>query len=83
MRIAYEAFDPYQHEKTDADHAKLASQRLIDFYLMPGTPDDIGEQISGVLPLGVNNISTVLFTIIDKKGMMRRINREIMPMFSD
>ena len=83
MRIAYEAFDPYQHEKTDADHAKLASQRLIDFFLMPGTPDDIGEQISGVLPLGVNNISTVLFTIIDKKGMIRRINREIMPMFSD
>ena len=82
MRIAYEAFDPYQHEKTDADHAKLASQRLIDFYLMPGTPDDIGEQISGVLPLGVNNISTVLFTIIDKKGMMRRISREIMPLFS-
>ena len=49
---------------------------------MPGTPDDIGEQISGVLPLGVDNISTVLFTIIDKKDMMCRISREIMPMFS-
>ena len=82
FKTAYEAFDPYQHEKTDADHAKLASQRLIDFFLMPGTPDDIGEQISGVLPLGVDNISTVLFTIIDKKDMMRRISREIMPLFS-
>lgn len=60
---------------------KLDSQRLIDFFLKPGAPDDIGEQISGVLPLGVNNISTGLFTIIDKKDMMRRINRGIMPMF--
>ena len=31
--------------------------------------------------MGVKNISTVMFTILDKKGMMRAIRDEIMPHF--
>ena len=32
-------------------------------------------------PLGMDNVSTVLFSIIDKKGMMREISDKVMPYF--
>ena len=43
--------------------------------------DDIGEQIEKLHPLGIDNVSTVLFTIIDKKGMMQEIADKVMPYF--
>ena len=39
------------------------------------TPDDIGEEIEKLHPLGIDNVSTVLFSIIDKKEMMREWSR--------
>ena len=81
LKKLYEAFDPYQHEVTDAPHSKAVTQRVIDLFLMTGTPDDVCEQIERLQPLGVNNVSTVLFTIIDKQGMMREIANTVMPHF--
>ena len=77
----YENFDPYSHEKLDAPQNVLASQRVIDAFLLTGRSEDICEQISRLGQIGVKNISSVLFTVIDKKGMMRAIGDEIMPLF--
>lgn len=81
IKAVYEAYDPYQHMVTDAPHAKAVTQRVIDTFLLTGTPEDICEQIDKLPPLGVNNVSTVLFTIIDKRGMMREIGDSIMPFY--
>lgn len=78
IKAVYDAFDPYQHEVTDAPHSLVVTQRVIDTFLLTGTPEDISEQIERLHPLGVNNISTVLFTIIDKRGMMREIADKVM-----
>ena len=81
IKAVYDAYDPYQHNVRDAPHAKVVTQRVIDTFLLTGAPEDIREQIDKLLPLGVNNISTVLFSIIDKKGMMREIADSIMPFY--
>ena len=41
------------------------------------------KRISILGEMGVKNISTVMFTILDKKGMMRAISEEIMPHFQN
>ena len=81
LRKVYESFDPYQHEVTDAPHSEVVTQRVIDSFLMTGTPDDICHQIERLQSLGFDNVSTVLFTVIDKKGMMREIAETVMPRF--
>ena len=73
----------YDHEKTDALHSKAVSQRMIDFMHLTGHPDDICEQIDMLEQLGVTNISTTVFTIIDKKGMMQKIGNQIISRFTN
>lgn len=63
IRGVHKAFDPYQHELTEATHARRVTPWLIDFFLVTGTAEDIIEQIHMLGQVGVNNISTVLFTI--------------------
>ncbi len=77
----YDNWDEYQHEKTDASHARLATQRVIDFFHFTGRPENICDRIHELGKLGVNNISTTVFTVVDKKGMMREIGDKIMPHF--
>ncbi len=81
LQRVYDAFDPYQHERTDAPHAQVVTQRVIDFFLLTGTPEDICEGINKLGELGVKTVSTVLFTIFDQKGMMREIRSKIVPHF--
>ena len=77
----HEVFDPYQHEVTDAPHAQAVSQRVIDCSMLTGRAEDICERISTLGALGVTNISTVVFTIIDKMHMMQKICDEVMTHF--
>ena len=75
------AYEPYGVERLDAPWAKYVTATLIDYFHLTGKPDDINERISVLGEMGVKNISTVMFTILDKKGMMRSIRDEIMPHF--
>ena len=81
FKKVYEAWDEYEHEKTDAGHAGAVTQRIIDFCHLTGTPEDICERIAMVGEMGVKTISTTTFTIIDKKEMMQKIGNQIMPHF--
>lgn len=78
FKAIHEAFDPYQNEVLDAPHARFVTQRVIDFFLLTGTPEDIAERIYKLGELGVKTISPVMFAIIDQKGMMREIGDKIM-----
>ncbi len=81
FKRVYQAWNEHEHEKTDAAHAKVVTQRVIDFFHLTGTPDDICERIDQIGRLGVKTISATVFTVIDKKGMMREIGDRIMPHF--
>ncbi len=77
----FSAYAPYGVERLDAPWVGYVTQNLIDFFHMTGNPDDINEHIYKLGQLGVKNISPVMFTVIDKKGMMREIGSKIMPSF--
>ena len=62
------AYEPYGVERLDAPWAKYVTATLIDYFHLTGKPDDINERISVLGEMGVKNISTVMFTILDKKG---------------
>ena len=81
FKRVYDAWDEYDHEKTDATHAGAVTQRIIDFFHLTGTPEDICERIEEIGRMGIKTISTTTFTVIDKKGMMREIGDKVMPAF--
>jgi 5,10-methylenetetrahydromethanopterin reductase len=78
---AYEAYDEYEHEQLDSAHSQLVTQRMIDFVHLTGTPADICERIDELQAIGVKNISTTLFTAVDRYAQMRAFSEEIMPRF--
>ena len=78
---AAKAYNEYFHEHVDAPHAKLVTQRMIDAFHLTGPSEGIRQQIEELGNMGVTTISTVLFTIFDKIGMMRKFSEEIMPHF--
>ena len=75
------AYEPYGVERLDAPWARHVTATLIDYFHLTGRPDDINERIQELGELGVANISTVMFTILDKLGQMKAIKEEIMPHF--
>ena len=81
FKAVYEGYDYYKHERTDSPQGKLVTQRLIDFFHLTGTPEDICEGIDKVAQTGVKTICAALYTIVDKKDMMREIGNRIMPHF--
>lgn len=78
-----EALDPDLAERVDAPHAKVVSQRLIDFYHISGTPEEICDRIRVLGQLGVKTISMTVYTLIDKMGMIREVGDKIIPNFRD
>jgi 5,10-methylenetetrahydromethanopterin reductase len=77
----YEAYNEYEHEQLDSAHSKLVTQRMIDFVHLTGTPADICERIDELQAIGVKNISTTLFTAIDRYAQMRAFSETIMPRY--
>ena len=82
-RTFAEALDPLWAERVDAPHAEVVTQRLIDFYHISGTPEEICDRIRELGQLGVKTISMTVYTLIDKMGMIREIGDKIIPNFRD
>jgi len=81
IKVAHDAYDYYEHEKTDAPHGNVVTQDVIDHFMLTGTTDDICEQIQKLYDVGVNTISMTVYTIIDKKGMLKEIGDKIISRF--
>ena len=81
FRRVCDVYDTYQTETIGAPQDQAATRRMIDFFHLIGTPEDICEQIYKIGQLGISTISMVDFTIIDSKDMMREIGSKIMPHF--
>ena len=79
FRQIHDHWDPYWTERIGGPQTEYATQRVIDFFLASGTAGEVGERIAALQPLGIRGLSSVLFSIEDAPGMMRRIATELMP----
>ena len=81
MRRLADAYDVYYKERRDAPHAKLATQRLVDYYMLTGPVDDICERIYDLQKVGMKTLRLGTDSARDKKGMMREVGDNIMHNF--
>lgn len=81
FKAIYDAYDPYWTERIGGPQTKFVTQRVIDFFLATGTPEDICGQISALQDIGIDGISSVLFSIQKDLEMMERLSAEVMPQF--
>lgn len=81
IRTVWANFDHYQHEATDAAHNQYVTQRMIDFFNLTGSVDDIAPRIEQMRSQGIRTISTVQYTMIDKTEQILRIGETIIPKF--
>ncbi len=76
-----DALVPEMAEQLDAPHCAAVSQRLIDFFHLAGTPEELQARIEELGSLGTKTISMTTYTIVDKKAMVRAVGRELIPRF--
>ena len=72
---------PIAPERIGGPQTKFVSQRVIDFFLATGTPEDISDQFRALEDIGIQGVSSVLFSIEKDLEMMERMSKEIMPNF--
>ena len=82
FKAVADAYLPYQHEAHNAPHGKFATQRVVDFFHLVGSPEHIEERIHELADCGVTNISCVLYTLNDKIAMMNRIGERLISRFA-
>ena len=80
FRRIYEHWDPYWTERIGGPQTEFTTQRVIDFFLASGSAEEVAEQCDALKALGVRGISSVLFSIREDTGMMRRMAAELMPL---
>jgi 5,10-methylenetetrahydromethanopterin reductase len=56
-----ETYDYYHHMDTEADHADLVPDELVDLFAMAGTPDECRARVADVAKLGIDQMSIVPF----------------------
>ena len=54
-------YDYYHHMDTEADHADLVPDELVDLFALAGTPDECQERVRQIAEFGVDQISIVPF----------------------
>lgn len=74
-----ELWDDHQHERTDARHARPVTQRLIDYFSLVGPAEEVCERIYGLQQLGIKGVLALMYTFVDRKGMIREIGDRVIP----
>lgn len=57
-----ESYDYYHHMDTEANHADLVPDSLVDRFALAGTPDECRARVDQLRDLGIDQISIVPFT---------------------
>ena len=57
-----DTYDYYHHMDTEASHADLVPDSLVDRFALAGTPDECRERVAQIAELGIDQISIIPFT---------------------
>ena len=77
----YDTFAANRQQGDEHRWAEVVSPRSVDFFSLAGTPGEIIHRIEELGSLGVSNISTMLYTPMDRNRLLRSISDTIMPHF--
>jgi 5,10-methylenetetrahydromethanopterin reductase len=69
----------YDHEHIDAPYAQAATQRVIDYFQLVGTADEITQRLTDLQELGIGGVLSLMYTYTDRKGMMQEIGSKVIP----
>ena len=72
-----EAFDPRYAELLGAPHSAAVSWRLIDFWHLCGSAEQIRERVEELGAIGVKTVSMTTYTLVDELAMIRSVGEEI------
>ena len=78
-----EAFDPRYAEMLGAPHAAAVSWRLIDFWHLCGSAEQIRDRVEELGAIGVKTVSTTTYTLADTLSMIRSVGEEVIAHCSD
>lgn len=56
-----ETYDYYHHMDTEADHADLVPDELVDMFALAGTPEECRERVRELAKMGLDQVSIVPF----------------------
>jgi alkanesulfonate monooxygenase SsuD/methylene tetrahydromethanopterin reductase-like flavin-dependent oxidoreductase (luciferase family) len=60
----------------------LAHEGTIDYFLLVGTAEEIGERLAGLRELGIRGVLALMYTFLDPADMIREIGKSIIPRFA-
>ena len=72
-----EAFDPRFAELLGAPHAAAVSWRLIDFWHLCASAEEILERVEELRAIGVKTVSMTVYTLADTLAMIRTVGEKI------
>ena len=79
---AYDAWDDYQHETFEATHAKAVSDQIVDHNMLIGTPEQIAEQVHGIIEAGYDGISMTVYLHRDAIKFWRDFHDTVLPLLN-
>lgn len=77
LRVVYDHWDPYWTKRIGGLHGKLMTQRVIDFFVASGTPDEVREQLAAMGEVGIAGVSVVTHAVRDPSAMIGRLSDEL------
>jgi alkanesulfonate monooxygenase SsuD/methylene tetrahydromethanopterin reductase-like flavin-dependent oxidoreductase (luciferase family) len=77
LEAVYDNWDPYWTERIGGPQTKVLTQRVVDFFLASGTPDDVREQLAAVDQVGITGASIVTYSVRNLHEMIGRLSDEL------
>lgn len=83
MEACMKAYDYYEHELHGAKHAEAVTDRIIDAFVIAGTPDDCTAKIRNIAKeTGLEQLSLATYGMTDKPYFINTFANEVMPNFN-
>ena len=83
MEACMKAYDYYEHEAHGAKHAEVVTDRIIDAFVIAGTPDDCTSKIRNIVKeTGLERLSLATYGMTNKPSFIKTFANEVMPNFN-
>jgi alkanesulfonate monooxygenase SsuD/methylene tetrahydromethanopterin reductase-like flavin-dependent oxidoreductase (luciferase family) len=77
FKAIYDAWDPYWTERVGGPQTRAVTQRVVDFFLASGTPEEVREQLAAVAEIGIAGVSVVTYSVRDIVELINRVSDEL------